>query len=126
MTDLDELKSREMKTLQIAEKEEICAYNLKKNHGWKSVGTAHDDIQNLKELGLLQPKGQTEWKKPYVLTPGLQVVTSKPKTVDLPIKSVSAQDVSYLRFVVKAVAQCAGTALYYMGSAFADSETTDS
>ena len=110
-----------MKALKIAEEngnEGIWAYELEKNRGWKSAATAHGDLQNLKKLGFLQPQDQTErGKTPYTLSPGLHIVTSKPKIVDMPIKSVNAQDASRLRFVIKALAQCPGTALYYVGSA---------
>ena len=122
---MGDLKLREMKALKIAEEnrtEGIWAYDLGKNHGWKSVGTAHDNIRNLKKLGFVQPQDQAErGKKPYLLAPGLHVVTSKPKTLDLPIKTVNSQDASRVHFVIKMLAQRPGTALFYVGSASATS-----
>lgn len=119
---MEDLKPREMEALKIAEEdriEGIWAYKLMQN-GW-SLSTAHDTIQVLTKLGFLQPQDQTKRrKKPYLLAPGFQIVTSKTKTVGLLIKSVNTQDASHLHFVnfvMKAVAQCAGTALCYVGSA---------
>jgi hypothetical protein len=129
---LDDLKPRQMKLLKLAEEnksEGIWIYKLKedKDMGKHSISTLYDDITKLSKLGYLQKLEEGERKKqPYVLAPGLHVVTSRANPVDIPIKTMADMPIktmasdaaSHVSVVVRSLASVPGTVLYYLGSAF--------